>query len=100
MCNHVDAAAGYIQQDPGTFRLPRRTQRAWRSSISTLFTCTKSRGTTHGADDCGIDIEDDHLGGSIALEELRDDSNPLIFIMIRTSRAACAFIQRRRKTRI
>jgi hypothetical protein len=64
MRNHAD---GYVQRDPGTFRLPRRTQRARRSSISALCTYTKPRGTTRGADGRGID---DHwqLGGLIALE--------------------------------
>jgi hypothetical protein len=33
-------------------------------------------------------------------EKLRNDSDPLIFIMIRTRRAACACIQMRREIRI
>jgi hypothetical protein len=66
MRNHAD---GHVQRNPGTFRLPRRTQRARRSSISALCTCMKPRGITHGTDDRGIDIEDGQLGGTIALEK-------------------------------
>lgn len=65
MRNHAD---GYVQRDPGTFRLPRRPERARRSSISAFCTCAKPRGTMHGTDDHGIDIEVDQLGGMIALE--------------------------------
>ena len=55
----------------------------------------------HGADDRGIDIEDDQLEES-PWEKLRNDSDsdPLIFIMIRPRRAAYARIQIRRKIRI
>jgi hypothetical protein len=63
--NHGD---GYVQQGPGTFRLPRGTQRARRSSISAFCTCTKPRGTSHGTGERETDIEDDQLRGMTALE--------------------------------
>jgi hypothetical protein len=74
MRNHAD---GYVRRDPGTFRLPWRTERARRSSISALCTCTKPRGTMHGTDDRGIDIEDDQLGGTIALERASEQFRSL-----------------------
>jgi len=88
MRNHVD---DHVQRNPGTFRLPRRTQRARRSSISALCTCMTPRGITHGtdeSDDRGIDIEDGQLGGTIALEKASDDPDTLIFIMILTRRGS------------
>jgi hypothetical protein len=60
MRNHADGRV----REPGTFRLPWRTQSARRPSISALCTCTKAKRTTHGVDDRGIDIEDDQLGKS------------------------------------
>ena len=79
MRNHADS---YVQRAPCTFRLPRRTKRARGSSISVLCTCTKRRGTTHGADDHRIDIKDDQLGRMMP-ERASEHSDPLIFIVFR-----------------